>query len=141
MNDEELNLALAEAFEPKPSPERFNDSHNWPRVLSKLGMWSYPMQVEHYDSCATKRRGRCDCDASHGLREKRPRDFIHDPAMTVMLLSELAKSKHRTNILLVDGLFTMQAYGDRFIWTAHLMNDFQRAVAVATAKAKGVWRD
>jgi hypothetical protein len=130
MTDAEINRRIAELLEPTPKPWEFNDSHNFPKTLSKEQAWEYPMKVEHWDSCAQHKGGRCDCDASHGLREARPRDFLHDWNCTGMLLERMPMAAVGRNDDRTWDVWTNRFDGHPPVNDAQL----QRAVALAFLK-------
>ena len=139
--DAELSRWIAEKLEPTPKPSAYNDSHNFPRMNSASGLWTFPTQLEHYESCYSRRGGRCDCDASHGLREAKPRDTVNDPDMTMMLLKRLMQME-RVYVALQPDQIVINDYRDGYSRMSYIfkpLDNLGRSIAEAFALANG-WK-
>lgn len=128
MTDQELSLKIAESLEPKPEwPLRklqlLEDRHGGP------GQGYNPSTIAWICKFTCNRAGGVNWNSVNWI----PRDFVNDPAMTVMLM----------DLLLDEGFVHFDKYLDRIKLTTPSatcqlveINKLGRAVAEAYAKPK-----
>lgn len=126
MTDEALSRAIAEFLEPKPSEHLcggpFNNPFAWPNP---------------YDCPACKYRGLVQPEFKFHLWKTakwQPRDFINDPAMTVLLLFRLLEG-HDVKFERGGNPNINLSYFDDSQWASIDAESIGRAVALAFARA------